>query len=58
MVYWFLSLTCSTRQPMKIKLGIARVTAIDDGGISLCADYKMEIPPVFSIEVVAPCQQL
>jgi hypothetical protein len=41
---------------MKIKLGIEMINAIDDGGLVLSSSKVdiHKIPPVLSIEVVAP----
>jgi hypothetical protein len=37
---------------MSVKLGYQVPEMINDGGVSLCARHKLNIPPVLSMEVV------
>jgi hypothetical protein len=37
---------------MSVKLGCQVPEITNDGGVSLCANHKLNIPPVFSMEVI------
>lgn len=45
---------CRKLHVRKTKLGYRHMNSKDDGGISLAAKNAVELPPVFSIEVINP----